>query len=302
MKAVILAAGYGTRLTKDALKIERLSENNNLNNATLKKQGFLFDLDDIPLQKLIELCKIVREKPKALLPINNETVIDSTVEKLSATGAFDHIYVVSNATYYDQFESWKQQSSSKIPITILNNGVDIPVLGLVEDKDQYEHLRKGLLGDKINALEKFKIDDDVFILAGDNYMKNVDFKPIVDLFQKKKSIVITYYDVGDKQAIQRMSVLNVGSDGKVKDFVEKPTLADVERLQSTLAFPPLYMYPKRTIPMIHKAYDALGNKDGNVIQYAHDKTDVFALPLPGKRYDIGNFSSYISTIKEFEEL
>ncbi|KAG8550030.1 hypothetical protein GDO81_029441 [Engystomops pustulosus] len=89
MKAVILAAGYGTRFLKDL---------QNINDQTLK------DLIGTP---------------KSLLPIGGFPLISYWIEALKTVLEPKDIYIVTNEMYYSKFEKWKKNYPF---VTVINDG------------------------------------------------------------------------------------------------------------------------------------------------------------------------------------
>ena len=116
MKAIILAAGYATRL--------------------------------YPLTK---------NRPKALLPINNKPIINYITEQINTIEEVDEIYVITNHKFIDTFAGWKNETMSRAKITVLDDGTTS------------EENRKGAIGDILFVIEKMKIDDELLVIAGDNF-------------------------------------------------------------------------------------------------------------------------------------
>ncbi|MEQ2271429.1 hypothetical protein XENORESO_004162 [Xenotaenia resolanae] len=79
MKAVILAAGYGTRLQRD---------------VSSDSSGRFAHLVGVP---------------KPLLPVGQCPLITRWILALSRSGTVDGIYVVTNAVYQAAFEEWAAQ-------------------------------------------------------------------------------------------------------------------------------------------------------------------------------------------------
>ena len=79
-------------------------------------------------------------------------------------------------------------------------------------------------------------------------------------------------------------------------MVEKP-----QEPPSNYCVPPFYIYAKKDVPMIKEALEKGCNKDapGSLINWLFDKTDIYAMEMPGRRYDIGNLESYKKVNEEF---
>ncbi|KAM9850887.1 glucose-1-phosphate thymidylyltransferase 2 isoform 1-T1 [Aulostomus maculatus] len=88
MKAVILAAGYGTRLQRDLVA---------------DSSGRFAHLAGVA---------------KPLLPVGRGALISHWVQALNRSGSVDRVYVVTNAVYRGAFEEWAAQYSN---VTILSD-------------------------------------------------------------------------------------------------------------------------------------------------------------------------------------
>jgi glucose-1-phosphate thymidylyltransferase len=96
--------------------------------------------------------------------------------------------------------------------------------------------------------------------------------------------VTAVYDVGDLEAMKRLSSIAVDSDSRVMSFEEKP-----ERPTSTLAGIALYFYPRATLPLVAQ-YLAEGNdpdQPGRFVGWLYRRVTVYAWRVPGGWFDIG---------------
>ena len=116
MKAILLAAGYATRLYP-------LTEN----------------------------------FPKALLPIGGRPIADYILDQIDALPDVDQIYVLSNHKYAGAFADWAKDHALKHKLTVVDDGT------------ANAETRLGAIGDIWFAIEKMHIDDDLLVVAGDNY-------------------------------------------------------------------------------------------------------------------------------------
>ena len=116
MKAIILAAGYATRL-----------------------------------------YPLTINTPKALLPINKKPIIDYIVDELNTISEIDEIYVVTNRRFAQHFTDWAKTAPGKTPISVLDDGT-------TSDEN-----KKGAVGDIGFVIAEKKIDDELLVIAGDNF-------------------------------------------------------------------------------------------------------------------------------------
>src|SRR3989338_10154338 len=67
------------------------------------------------------LYPLTENMPKSLLDIQGKPMIEHIIDKLLELGVIDEIYIVSNAKFYQNFESWLKNFNSEIPIKLLND-------------------------------------------------------------------------------------------------------------------------------------------------------------------------------------
>lgn len=132
MKAIILAAGYATRL-----------------------------------------YPLTINKPKALLTINQKPIINYIVEQINTIDIVDEIYVVTNHKFINSFAGWQNETVSRAKITVLDDG------------STEEQNRKGAIGDIAFVIEKMNIDDELLVVAGDNFF-TYPLKDYYNFYEKKQ--------------------------------------------------------------------------------------------------------------------
>src|SRR3989344_7836576 len=122
------------------------------------------------------------ELPKPLLPIAGKPLIEHLIDRILVLQPTE-IFVVTNTYFYQHLFAW-QKSKSKaypFPVHVLNDGT------------RSNEERLGAVGDIRFVVEKQKIHEDVFVIAGDNYFE-FDVQRMLELFQKKKKTVVALWD------------------------------------------------------------------------------------------------------------
>ena len=72
------------------------------------------------------------------------------------------------------------------------------------------------------VIERAGIDDDLLVIAGDNLFE-FDLSEFVRYWRSKGiASAIAVRDVGTRELAQRYGIVDLGDDGRVLDFVEKP--------------------------------------------------------------------------------
>ena len=117
------------------------------------------------------LRKYIKSTPKALITINDKPIIDYLIEKIERIEEINQIYIVSNAIYYNQFLQWKKDVKFAKPIKIINDGT------------RKEEEKLGAIGDIKYILDHEKIEDDIIVMASDNFF-DFDLKEMIELFHQ----------------------------------------------------------------------------------------------------------------------
>ena len=235
MKAIILAAGYATRLYPLTLNM-----------------------------------------PKALLPIGGKPIIDHIVAQMDTVEELDEIYVVSNDKFAGHFEEWAKTAISRVPIRVLNDGT-------TDDSN-----KRGAIGDISFVIDEMQIDDDLMVIAGDNFF-TYSLKDYVRFFREKDRDCVCVKVWEDESQLSQFGIALLDWQGKVLDIEEKPA----KPKSNTVVFA-AYLYKKDTVPMFAE-YLAAGNKPdapGNFPAWLYHKKDVYAYTFDGECYDVGTPESY----------
>jgi glucose-1-phosphate thymidylyltransferase len=231
MQAIILAAGYATRL--------------------------------YPLTK---------DKPKALLPLDGKPILDYILDELKEIKEVDRVIVVSNSAFYKNFTEWAKNKNVVI----------------IDDGTKSAETRLGAVGDIRFAIKNQNINEDLIVIAGDNYFT---FK-LKDYYAKFKEIYkdfVCYKRIGPEEDIRRYAVAVLDENGRVTGLEEKP-----KNPKSDIAVFATYLYRKDTLPLFDSYIESGGNPDapGYFIEWLHKIRDVYAFEMNGDCYDIGTKESY----------
>ncbi|HLC98854.1 MAG TPA: nucleotidyltransferase family protein [Candidatus Nanoarchaeia archaeon] len=185
MKAVILAAGYGTRLEKE-----------------------LADLKESSPKKYSILRPIVEGIAKPMINVAGKPIVQHTVENIERTDA-DKIFIVTNNRYHRQFEEWKDSYNSRIPLKLIN------------DRTNTNDERLGAVYDLLLVLKQEAIEDDTLVIAGDNLLK-LDLRDLVGFFNEVQTSIVVAYREKDKDRIKRSACVEFDDNHLVISFEEKP--------------------------------------------------------------------------------
>ena len=220
------------------------------------------------------LYPLTLTQPKPLLPVAGKPMIEYVLDNLAPIGGIDRVYVVTNAKFAGQFQTWADDygARAKLNFTIINDGS-------TDDSNKL-----GAIGDLRLVLQRENVDDDLIVVGGDNLFSQ-SVKAFGQLCREKNTPVLGLYDVGSLEQAKKYGVVSVNAAGQITSFVEKPP-----QPASTLIGIALYFYPRTTLPLIHQ-YLAEGNnpdQPGRLIQWLYPRQPVFTWTVPGLWYDIGS--------------
>ncbi len=245
MKAIILAAGYATRL-----------------------------------------YPLTLDKPKCLLTVGHQTILETICDKLNALKELDEIIVVTNAKFFDKLSDWKEKATSRLPVRVLNDGTT--------SNDN----RLGAIGDLRFTIAQCGIESDVLMMASDNLFDQ-DLGGFLQFAGSKKgSVCVALYDIKDKSlAAKKFGVLEINQESEVTNIEEKP-----ENPRSSLIGMGIYYFPKNSLKFVE---EYLGHQDandapGHYIRWLLERVKIFGFLFSGMWYDIGNLQALEEANRAFK--
>lgn len=235
MKAVILAAGYATRL-----------------------------------------YPLTATRPKPLLPVAGRPMLDWIVDRLAGVPAIDGAYLVSNARFAGQFQSWISSARLPWPMELINDGS-------TTDQDKL-----GAVGDLHLVLERRGRKDDLLVIAGDNLLA-MDLGRFADDFARRRAALVALKDMKGSPRISQYSVVRLDADLRVVEFEEKPAYP-----HSSLIAICVYAFPAHELGLVDRYLAQGGNRDapGYYIQWLCKAARVYGHPFDDVWFDIGDIDSY----------
>src|SRR3954468_1547681 len=220
------------------------------------------------------LYPLTLTQPKPLLPVAGKPMIEYVLDNIAPIGV-DHVYVVTNAKFAGHFQKWADNyraTKSKLDFTIVNDG----------STDDTNKL--GAIGDLHFVMNKENVNDDLLVVAGDNFFRE-SLEAFGKFCREKNAPVLGVYDVGSLEEIKKYNSISMDASGKITFFEEKP-----KNPTSTITGIALYYYPKSTLPLI-KQYIAEGNnpdQPGRLVQWLYPRMPVHTWKVPGLWNDIGS--------------
>lgn len=242
MKALILAAGYGTRL-----------------------------------------YPLTRDKPKPLLSVAGQPMIEHILRKIENIKEIDRIYVVTNEKFAGHFRDWKDTYTGEKEIKIINDATTSEV-----DK-------RGAIGDMQIVIEEEGLNDDLLVVAGDNLFE-FNLEGFVNFFREKGTSV-GLYDFQDRETVKRYSIVEMNENKRILHFQEKPS-----QPRTTLIAICLYLFPREKLNLISEYLKSGNDPDapGFYIAWLQKREPVYGFVFKGKWYDIGDLKCYEEANKGFK--
>ena len=217
------------------------------------------------------LYPLTLDCPKALIEVAGKPIINHIIGQMARIHAISEIIVVTNHKFANHFGSWQQGLSCAKPVKIL------------DDLTTSEETRLGAIGDIHFTIKTESIDEDVLIVAGDNFF-TFDLRDFEEYYRAKGKDCVVAKEIDDIEQLKAFAVAKLDDEGRILSLVEKP-----EHPESNTAIFAAYIYTRETAACFAK-YLAEGNKPdapGYFVQWLYKITDVYAYRISGEIYDIG---------------
>ena len=226
MKAIILAAGYATRL-----------------------------------------YPLTQNFPKPLLPVGGKPILDWLLSDIYSS--VEEFIVVTNHKFVGEFEKW---SRGRVRV--------------IDDGTESNETRLGAVKDIQLAVEG--IEDDVFVMAGDNVL-DFSLQPFISYASSVGTSCVMAHKEERLEALRKTAVIMVDEENRITSYEEKP-----QEPRGHLAVPPFYYYKHTDIIRIQEALDEGLNPDapGSFAAWLSRHTPMHAWLMTGSRHDIGDMASY----------
>lgn len=227
------------------------------------------------------LYPLTENFPKPLLEVQGKTILDWLIEDIEKSGLIDEYVVISNHKFAKHFERW---ADGKDKITVVDDGTDS------------NETRLGAVKDIQFAIDKHHLDDEMLVIAGDNLL-DFSLTTFIKYAKEKNASCIMRYFEPSEERLHKCGVVTIDDSDKILNMVEKPA-----EPESHWCCPPFYFYTREDAKMIQKGIDAGCGTDapGSYIAWLSTQVPVYAMEMPGSRYDIGNLESYRKVQEEYQ--
>lgn len=228
------------------------------------------------------LYPLTENFPKPLLTVQGKPILDWLIDDIDTLGAVDEYVVISNHKFVEHFNTWAEKKTQQI--TVLDDGTTS------------NENRLGAVCDVQFAIDALEIDDDMLVIAGDNLL-DFSLTKFIEYAKAKNTSCIMRYFEADEKRLTKCGVVEIDGDDKILSMEEKPS-----KPKSNWCCPPFYYYTKEDAGLVKKGIENGCGTDapGSYIAWLCTQTEVHAMEMPGKRYDIGNLESYNRVQEEYK--
>lgn len=228
------------------------------------------------------LYPLTENFPKPLLKVGDKAILDHLIDDLDKTGMIDEYVVVSNHKYAHHFVDWANSKPMNIKV--------------VDDGTSTNETRLGAVKDIEYAINALSYDDDLLVIAGDNVL-DFSLSEFVDYIKEKKASCVMRYYEDEESKLKKCGVLEIDDNDLVINMEEKPLSP-----KSNWCCPPFYFYTREDAEKIAKAIEEGCKTDapGSFISWLCQNSKVYAMKMPGNRYDVGNLESYKRINEQFK--
>ncbi len=274
MRAVILAAGYATRLRPYTDSFPK---------ALLRIAGKPL-LDDT-VDNLLDNPPDERDRG---VSAGSDSVDRITVDRIMV----DRITIVTNERFRHLFEGWARGRLAAARAPAQAGAVPIRSfpIRVISDGTSSNADRLGSIGDLRLAIETEGAEDDLLVLSSDKLV-SFRFSDLLRSFRQTGHTVNTCFDTADAESVKgRYGCAVVESDGRISDFQEKP-----EHPRSSVKSIAFYVYPREVLPLVGRYLDGGGNPDapGHLSEWLCRRVPMYAWLLERDCRDVGTPESYL---------
>ena len=228
------------------------------------------------------LYPLTENFPKPLLKVGDKTILDWLLDDIDTLSQVDEYVVISNHKFARHFEEWAAGKKQKITV--------------VDDMTETNETRLGAVRDIEFAINKLALDDDMLVIAGDNVL-DFSLTEFISYAKEKNTPCIMRYYEPDGKKLLKCGVVTVDENDKVIKMTEKSPAPETH-----WCCPPFYYYTKESAGLISKGIESGCGTDapGSFVAWLCTQTEVHAMEMPGRRYDIGNLESYEKVQREYK--
>lgn len=218
------------------------------------------------------LWPLTEKRSKPLLPIAGKPLLTHLIEKIPSDM---RVTVSTNSVFEEAFETWIQSLGH-------------PNVHLEIEDTKHEDHKLGALGALGLWLEEKKIQEDVLVLTGDNYL-GFDLQTFLQQYDGETALLAAH-DIGDISKASAFGTVITDANHHITAFEEKPREPKTSLVSTGCA-----ILPRQTIPLtIAHAKNKPDNLGGVFEEFLKNGVKVRAFVFAEPWLDIGSFGSYLA--------
>jgi len=207
------------------------------------------------------LYPLTIDKAKALLDYKDKPLLSHIVSRVPSSLS---IYVSTNRKFESDFRKWQSKIDRRVELC-------------VEDV-WTEEQAKGAVSSLHFCVRQKRIEEDILVIAGDNYFE-FELAKLIAAYDGKTTLVAVH-DIGDRARASQLGIVSLEGD-MVIELLEKPA-----NPPSSLIATACYIFPRHVLPLL-SSYCSDGTRDnlGNFIAYLIEKDEVHAYSFDEEWFD-----------------
>ena len=225
------------------------------------------------------LWPLTEKRAKPLLLLKNKALVSHIVETLPESV---EVIISTNKVFEEDFIEWKQKEYP-------DRNIEVFIEDSATDKEKI-----GALGAVSLLIQQKNIQEDLMVLAGDNYF-GFSMKDFIDRYESNPLLAV--FDIEDKKRASQFGVV-VSKNGKTVDnFEEKPI-----NPSSTLVSTGAYIFPQKNLGDIVEYAEEHNDDLGGIFEFLRSKNqtiNIFSFKEPW--FDVGSFQGYLEAHKALQQ-
>jgi glucose-1-phosphate thymidylyltransferase len=237
------------------------------------------------------LYPLTLDRPKALLEVHHQSIIDYIVDELDTLDDLESIVVVSNHRFYSHFYEW---AAKRGEVRLQKGGSFVPLV-VLDDGTTSENDRLGAIGDIQFCIDHLKINDDILVIASDNLF-TYRLRDAWSHFRQHGEDMVLAKALPYDDNLKRFAIAQVDAQGLIVDLVEKPAAP-----KTNIAVFATYFYRRDTVPLFGE-YLRQGfppDAPGHFPAWLYKQKSVRCYLFDGLCYDIGTPEAYADVMTSF---
>lgn len=225
-----------------------------------------------------KLYPLTKKQPKILLPIIGRPLISYLLDEIENLWEIDEVFLVTNETFVEQFETWKAENTLRqgLEITIINN------------KTTGDNNSFGAIADLNNCLKFCEIDEDTLVIAGDSLVQ-FDLSLAMNEFNSSGYDLVCGQRAKGQHDLSRFGVAKIDSENFIIEFTEKP-----HKAKSNLIIYGIYFLKRSTLALVQKYLDEMLIPEhmGSFIEWLYPQKPIKVHLFEGECIDIDTHADY----------